>query len=240
VAEQGDTKIVKLHAGALAYQGREPAMGAANSAVLYNTVTTPKGGQYQILLPDGSKVWLNAASSIRFPTIFTDKRSVAITGEVYFEIARDREKPFEVASRSQVIQVVGTSFNVNAYEDEDAVQSTLVDGSIVVKAAGEELRLQRGQQSIVRSGLTLEKTADLSKVMAWKNGYFNFNGSDIRAAMRVIARWYDLEIVYEGQPGNIEIMGEMERSLSLSQVMNVLKNLHVNYRMEGKKIIMMP
>jgi ferric-dicitrate binding protein FerR (iron transport regulator) len=202
---------------------------------------------------------LNAASSIKYPTVFTgSQRIVEIEGEAYFEVVplnlptgRDggggKKLPFIVnvgKGRGASIEVLGTHFNVNAYEDEASIKTTLLEGSVNVKSGGDAQSsaiLKPGQQAVItdNSPLSINHSPDLVQVMAWKNGLFNFNGYDIKAVMREIGRWYDLDIVYEGEPEPEEMMGELQRNLTLSQVMKILQKIQVKYRIEGRKLIIM-
>ena len=249
IATQNGSQV-ELKDGSLAYNKSLQTTGG----VIYNTMRTPRGRQFQLVLPDGTKVWLNAASSIKYPTVFTgDTRTVEIEGEAYFEVMPLTSKgggkkiPFIVnigGSRGAAIEVLGTHFNVNAYEDETSIKTTLLEGSVNVKSAGQVQNaaiLKPGQQAVIadHSPLTINHSPDLVQVMAWKNGLFNFNGYDIKAVMREIGRWYDLDIIYEGEPEPEEMMGELQRNLTLSQVMKILQKIHVKYRIERRKLIVM-
>ncbi|HUP14315.1 MAG TPA: FecR domain-containing protein, partial [Niastella sp.] len=246
IATQNGAKVV-LSDGALSYDQN----GQTTSTIIYNTMRTPRGRQFQLVLPDGTKVWLNAASSIKYPTMFSgNERRVEITGEVYFEVTKNSSMPFKVTipggqganangKMGSEITVLGTHFNVNAYDDEAAVKTTLLEGAVSVKSMAEGRRpeslvfLKPGQQAVMagtNSPLTIHHSPDLSQVMAWKNGLFNFNGYDIKAVMREIGRWYNLDIVYEAEPEPEEVMGELQRNLTLSQVMKILQKIHVKYR----------
>jgi ferric-dicitrate binding protein FerR (iron transport regulator) len=235
LAAQGNTQILKLDAGSLAYNA-----GAASGEILYNTIGTPKGGQYHIVLPDGTKVWLNAASSIRFPTVFTKDRKVTITGEVYMEVAKDKVKPFYVHVGDVDIQVLGTSFNINAYQDENVVSTTLVEGSIRVSALKRTHLLAPGQQAQVGVETRVIDHVDIDKALAWKNGAFCFNDADLKTVMRQLGRWYDVDIVYEGNIPVRKFRGKMGRDLNLSDVLEILKKSKVNFRIEGRKLTVMP
>jgi ferric-dicitrate binding protein FerR (iron transport regulator) len=224
LVKQGGLMLVN-HAGKLKYEG----IGANTE---YNTISTPKGGQYQIELPDGSKAWLNAASSITFPTAFTKDRKVTVTGEVYMEIAKDKTKPFLVSSNEVQIQVLGTSFNVNVYKDEPGAKVTLVEGAVNV----DNTRLKPGQAYV--NGKVM--TTDLQQDLAWKNGAFNLNNKTLPELMRQIARWYDLEIVYEKPVRTGTFEGEMGRDLTLPQCLRALEKMQVSFRLEGKKLIVLP
>ena len=192
------------------------------------------GGQYRLVLPDGTKVWLNAASSITYPASFQDKeRKVSVSGEVYFEVAKNADKPFIVdVDGGAKIEVLGTHFNVNAYANEPAIKISLLEGS--VKSGG--IVLQPGQALI--NGKVI--TTDLERDVAWKNGLFNFNGLDLPTAMRQLARWYSLEVKFEGGVPNKVIRGKMGRDLSLSQVLNILEKMELNFRIEQKTLIVTP
>lgn len=246
IATQNGAKVV-LSNGALSYDQN----GDAAAGIIYNTMHTPKGRQFQLVLPDGTKVWLNAASSITYPTVFSgNERRVEIKGEAYLEVMKNARMPFKVTiPRGGEVKVLGTHFNINAYEDEDAIKTTLLEGSVSVKSAAESfVFLKPGEQAVLaqansprHSGhaLTIHHSPNLEQVMAWKNGLFNFNGYDIKAVMREIGRWYDLDIVYEAEPEPEEVMGELQRNLSLSQVMKILQRIHVKYRIEGRQLIVM-
>ncbi|HEX6426793.1 MAG TPA: FecR domain-containing protein [Niastella sp.] len=256
---------VELKNGSVHYNTNEHTTGG----IIYNTMRTPRGRQFQLVLPDGTKVWLNAASSIKYPTVFTGAtRTVEIEGEAYFEVkplhlptgrdgGRGKKIPFIVnILRGATIEVLGTHFNVNAYEDEASIKTTLLEGSVNVKSDVGSRKsdqssaiLKPGQQAVIAMHspltidhsppLTINHAPDLIQVMAWKNGLFNFNGYDIKAVMREIGRWYDLDVVYEGEPEPEEMMGELQRNLTLSQVMKILQKIHIKYRIEGRKLIVM-
>ena len=241
ILKEGDTKISKLNDGQLVYNTLEekPAQ------VLYNTVTTPRGGQYQLLLADGSKVWLNSASSIRFPVSFSgDTRRVEVSGEAYFEVAKNASMPFkvDVAGKNE-IEVLGTHFNINSYEDEGSIKTALLEGSVKVTSlkTGESKLITPGQQAQVNTdGQIAIKKVDLDKVMAWKNGYFNVDGADTRMVMQLISRWYDVDVVYEGAIPKREFGGDLEKNLKLSQVLKSLEKNDLHFRLEGKKLVVLP
>ncbi|HEY5772023.1 MAG TPA: FecR domain-containing protein, partial [Chitinophagaceae bacterium] len=200
IVTEGDTKISKLNDGQLVYNTLEEKP----TQVLYNTVTTPRGGQYQLLLADGSKVWLNSASSIRFPVFFTgDARRVEVSGEAYFEVAKDASMPFKVdVDGKNEIEVLGTHFNINSYADENSIKTTLLEGSVKVTSlkTGESKLITPGQQGQLNTNGQIEiNKADIDKVMAWKNGYFNFDGADTKTVMQFVSRWYDVDVLYEGE-----------------------------------------
>lgn len=238
---QGAT-AVHQEGGQLRYE-----VQGASTAVLYNTLTTPRGGQFQVRLPDGTRAWLNAASSLRYPTAFKGaERRVEVTGEAYFEVAKNTQMPFVVrAGGMEDIEVLGTSFNINAYTDEPEISTSLIEGVVKVRVNGQEKKLAPGQQVRAdRTGAVVNVVdhADMDQAVAWKNGIFNFNQTDIRAMMRQIGRWYDVEIVYpDGIPSQESFAGEMQRSLSLDKVLKGLENMGVRCRIdEHKRIVVLP
>lgn len=256
IATQNGAKVV-LSNGALSYDQN----GETTNNKIYNTMHTPRGRQFQLVLPDGTKVWLNAASSIKYPTQFTgEERRVEIKGEAYFEVVKNAQMPFIVTvPQGSEVKVLGTHFNINAYDDEPAIKTTLLEGAVKVilpanvkrqaaKDAEYAAVLKPGEQAAIAayspftthpSPLTIDHSPNLEQVMAWKNGLFNFNGYNIKAVMREIGRWYDLDIVYEAEPEPEEVMGELQRNLTLSQVMKILQKINVKYRIEGKQLIVM-
>jgi transmembrane sensor len=244
VAQQGNTKIIKLDNGQLAYQTPLSGRRGVGGEALYNTIATPKGGQYQIVLPDGSKVWLNAASSIKFPAAFTGStRQVEIAGEVYMEIAKNAKQPFIVKTNGTEVQVLGTSFNINAYSDEEAIKTTLIEGSVKVVKENSEAILKPGEQAVISNSAAskIQKIlVETDEVLAWKNGDFDFGHSDIRSIMRQLSRWYDIDVVYEGQMPERSFSGSMQRNMNLSAALRVLERSNIHFRMEGKKLIVMP
>jgi transmembrane sensor len=237
LATQGNTTIHKINNGQLSYS---TASGKAD-AIAYNTLSTPRGGQYQLSLPDGTKVWLNAASSITYPTVFNEQdRTVNITGEAYFEVAKDPAKPFRVKVNDLAVQVLGTHFNVNSYEDEGAVTTTLLEGKVKLTRGKENIFLQPGQQGKGLQQLTIVNGADVNEVMAWKNGLFSFNGASIQAVMRQLSRWYDIEVSYEGTIPTETFSGEIGRGLTLKEVLEGLTETRIHFRIEGRRLVLMP
>jgi transmembrane sensor len=262
VAQEGNTKVVKLKNGQLMYAKADDQSAVANAPMVYNTLSTPKGGQYNIELPDGTKVWLNAASSITYPTAFDAKeRKVQVTGEAYFEVAHNAQKPFIVnVNNKEEVTVLGTHFNINAYEDENAIHTTLLQGSVKVgsrqwavgsgeKAEGKGQKAEKEQSVILKPGeqVSLSHTSQLSqpipvqtdRVMAWKNGVFHFENADIKTVMRQVSRWYDVDVVYKRSLDNDDpLFFEVTRNTNLSDVLRVL-NLAggARYTIEDKKVI---
>jgi transmembrane sensor len=247
LTSQGRTKIMKTGGGQIVYVPD----AAGSAAVLMNTMHVPRGGQYQLTLPDGTRVWLNSASSITYPTAFNgSERSVTISGEAYFEVAKKVNSPFHVRIGDQAeILVLGTSFNVNAYEDETDIRATLLDGKIKVEQQQRSMVLTPGQQARLNIGLPATASnpairvidhADIDKVMAWKNGYFNFEDMRFGEAMRQLARWYDIDVVYEKGIPDIPLGGETSRNLKLSDLLKGLAGAGVKYRLEqGRRLIIL-
>lgn len=250
LARQGATRVMKLTNGQVTYNAH-PSSGS--SSVSYNTISTPRGGQYQVVLPDGSKVWLNAASSLKFPTVFAgEERLVELTGEAFFQVAKNAAKPFKVAvtpvsggggGDPMIIEVLGTEFNVMAYSDEDDRRTTLIDGAVKVAVNNEQVVLRPGQQGRVMnstSSLNVVSNVNTDKVMAWKTGYFYFQNEDIQSVMRVISRWYDVSIQYEGKITEDKFSGTMRMNNNISELLTLLEMGSVHYRIEGRKIIVLP
>lgn len=237
VAYQGNSKILKTDSGRLEYTA-----GAAHTeaAAVFNTISTPRGGQYAVVLADGSKVWLNAASSLRFPTSFTGRtREVTLTGEGYFEIAPDKEKPFSVRVGSARIEVLGTHFNVMAYDAGNDIETTLLEGAVKMRYADKAAILKPGQQAVLNTGKgTIRVEAgNIDGAIAWKNGLFQFDNSNLETIMKQIARWYDVEVVYEDETPSRRFTGKMSRNVSLQHVLKVLELSKVNFKLDGRKII---
>jgi hypothetical protein len=239
LTQQGVASVVKLDSGKLAYVA--PANDPGE--VYYNMLKTPRGGQFQLVLPDSSKVWLSAASSIRYPTVFTGhERSVEITGEAYFEVTKKKDRPFVVKAGPTTTLVLGTSFNINAYEDEKDLKITLVDGAVKVIAEDGDRELRPGQQALLRDagGSLVVQEADVYQAIAWKNGQFDFDRTDLPAIMRQISRWYDVDINYQSTNDTTRFGGGISRQLTLSNVLRLLDKSGVHTRLEGKKIIVLP
>lgn len=215
----------------------------SSTAVAYNTLTTPKGRQFQLELPDGSKVWLNAASSITYPARFTGKeRHVTINGEAYFEVAKNAALPFKVTTGKVTVEVLGTHFNINAYDDEASINTTLLEGSVKINTQEIIQLLQPGQQAQVRqNAIQLVKNADVDQAVAWKNGVFSFAHAGLPAVMRQLSRWYNVEVVYAGAVPVREFTGDIGRTLTWEQVLRILAKNKINFRMENsKRIVILP
>jgi transmembrane sensor len=241
IARQGNTKVIKLDSGQLAF-APEINNGTRPEEINYNTISTPRAAQYQLVLSDGTKVWLNAASSLRFPTNFKgDVRSVELTGEGYFEVAKNKEKPFVVRTAGQEVKVLGTHFNIMAYDDEESIQTTLLEGLVVVSHNNHSETLKPGKQSRLNrdNNSLIVVDANTNQAVAWKNGYFYFDRSDVKSIMRQVSRWYDLDIVYESPAPDMKFSGKIERNLPLSGISHLLESGQIHFRIEGKKCILM-
>jgi hypothetical protein len=244
LAQQGNIIIHKTIDGLVVYSAIVDAKqtNKANAVIAYNTISTPRGGQYQVILPDGSHVWLNAASSIKYPTAFAGKiREVEITGEAYFEVAHNAAKPFRVITNSQIVQVLGTHFNINSYDNEEAIKTTLLEGSVRIMAKNNIRVLKPGEQAKLSSDGDLKVAeANLTETVAWKNGLFYFENSSLQNVMRQLARWYEVEIEYEGKIPDRTFTGKIQRNVNLSEVLEILKFTKVTLKIEGKKIVVIP
>ena len=244
VATQNGAQV-KLQGGTLAYEATGPATGE----VAYNTMSTPKGRQFQVTLPDGTKVWLNAASSISYPTAFTrNERQVILTGEAYFEVAHNSNMPFKINVNGKAeVEVLGTHFNVNAYDNETTINTTLLEGSVRVELNADmpAITLKPGQQAQVgevgkQSIAKVINDADIDKVMSWKNGLFNFEGASLAEIMRQLERWYDIEVAYEKGIPDVEFEGKMTRDVPLKDLLKMLERSAIHFRIEGRKLIVLP
>jgi ferric-dicitrate binding protein FerR (iron transport regulator) len=239
LASQGNTKVLKSGDGRLTYQA------TAGSSVAWNTISTPRGGQYQLILPDGTHVWLNAVSSLRFPTAFTgDSRQVELTGEAYFEVApysragEHGKLPFLVLAGETKVEVLGTHFNVNAYADEKALHTTLLEGSVKIIHGSAAQLLHPGQQAILdkaTDALSVQP-ADTVQAVAWKNGYFELDNTDLPTIMRQIARWYDVNIQYQDTGATARFGGGISRKLNLSDALHLMESSGLHFRVEGRNL----
>ena len=241
IAEQGGIQISKAADGSIIYAMPEIAENSSGN-ILFNTIETPKGGKYQIILPDGSKVWLNSVSSLRFPAIFNGKeRKVELSGEAYFEVVKNTTQPFIVKTHDMNVFVTGTQFNVMAYTDENYSATTLVEGSVHVSNHNSNMVLKPGEQVVANEGANLRKRiTDVEQNIAWKNGLFQFNDSDIRTVMNQISRWYDVSIEYQGEVPEKYFGGYISRDSQLSQVLKMLELSGVQFKLEENKLIVLP
>src|SRR5690606_22892486 len=245
IAESERMKVNKTADGLIVYNLTKSSQSKGKSP-RYNVITTPRGGQFQIILSDGTKVWLNAASTLRYPENFeSDRRNVELLGEAYFEVSNQKSDlgkttPFLVHTALQTVEVLGTHFNINSYQDEGVEKTSLLEGSVKVTINSSESKkavvLKPNQQSTL-NGLTLDVSAiDSDEIVAWKNGYFSFEGANIEEVMRQLSRWYDVDIVYEGNIPEGKFTGKVYRNMNLSKVLDILYYAKVNFRIEGKKM----
>lgn len=238
LAQQSGVIIRKSADGKLIYRIQDNLAPA--NAPSYNTIEAPRGGQWQIILPDGSKVYLNALSSLTFPTKFANnERRVELKGEGYFEVAHDKKAPFRVITAQQQVEVLGTHFNIMAYPEDKLSKTTLLSGSVKVTQAKNTSLLQPGQQAQVSiAGIKITNQIDLDDVIAWKNGYFKFN-ENLETIMTKIARWYDVEVIYERKPDpNFRYQGEISREKSIRELLDMLTYIgNVRFEIEGRRIV---
>lgn len=241
LSKLGKTSIHKIAEGQIAYGNKT----ANNDVVEYHTMTIPKGGKYNLILADGTKVCLNAASSIRFPTAFTGKeRNVELSGEAYFEVAKHKDKPFNVRINGINVQVLGTHFNISAYKDDDFVNTTLIEGLIRINKGSSSTLLKPGYQAIIEEKsdhITLSK-ADVNAAMAWKNGYFVFSHEDITTVMKKISRWYDIDVEYHQTKikTNQWFSGTFDRSKSIEELLGYLEKLGAaSFTKSGRRVVVM-
>lgn len=240
LALQGNVQLMKLSNGQIAYTHER---GEVSTKMEYNTLSNPRGSKViHVVLSDGSKVWLDVASSITYPVSFTGKeRKVSITGEAYFEVAHDAMKPFYVNHRDMNIRVLGTHFNVNAFEDEGTdIKVTLLKGKVEVNNQISKETLKPGQQAIVNNKIKIFNDVDLDEVMGWKNGYFEFNNSDLTNVLSQVSRWYNVDVVYKGYNKPRQFMGEIQRDLNLSEILKILAKNGIQFQIEGNKLIVLP
>ena len=238
IASQSGITVTKTTDGQLVYKVVDN--GEAQSLSETNTITTPNGGNYQVSLPDGTMVILNAASSLTFPTSFRGiERSVSLEGEAYFEVTKNAEMPFKVKSGRQVVEVLGTHFDINAYDDEPVIKTTLLEGSVKVNYNNASALIKPGQQTIIALNDAKKidvRDADLEKELAWKNGAFSFENDDLQSVMRQIARWYDAEVVYEGDFPDDKFFGGIPKSSKLSGVAKILELNNIHLKISGRTI----
>lgn len=233
IAQQAGISIHKNAKGLLVYTIASPAAGSAGE----NTISTPRGGQYEVVLPDGTKVMLNAASSLTYPVVFGAERKVTLTGEAYFEVAKDKAHPFRVSSAGQIVTVLGTHFNINAYIDEAAVKTTLLEGSVEVAEGTAKERIAPGEQAVMQGADLSKHAVDVDKEVAWKNGLFSFDGDDLKTILRQVSRWYNVEIVYDGAVSTEKFYGEIPRASKLADVLRILELNNVHFIIEGRRLL---
>ena len=240
LANEGSARVHKTRDGQLVYETDNNDDG---SAAPMNTVSTPRGGQYQLVLDDGSKVWLNSASSLSFPAVFKGKtREVEITGEAYFEVAKNANMPFRVKVNNTVVEVLGTHFNIMAYNDETVMKTTLLEGSVKISNSQNFSMLKPGQQAQLNQNgpIKVIDNPDADDAVAWKDGIFQFRDAGIETIMRQAARWYDVQVSFAGKMPVKEFTGRISRNVKASELMGMLKYMGINYRIEDKHITVLP
>ena len=211
--------------------------------MVYNTLVTPRAGQFKLILPDGTQVWLNNASSLRYPSSFTGAtRTVELTGEGYFEVARSSTQLFEVKTGGLSVKVLGTGFNISAYPDEPDIRTTLVQGKIKVESKEKTAVLHPGQQVVATEdgGWTMLKSVNTEEVTDWRFGLFNFDNADLHSVLRQLARWYDVDVEFRGTVPDKRVQGQMHRDLTLNQVLEILKDKDIQFILQGRKLIVTP
>lgn len=241
--EDQDEVTIKMDAnGVITYVINPDADTSKENGNLFNTLSTPTGGQYNIVLADGTKVFLNAVSSIKYPTQFNgDQRVVELEGEAYFEVAKDKSKPFIVKSDKQTIEVLGTHFNVHAYNNEAAVKTTLLEGSVAVSSKNQKAILKPGQQSNISDNAKIAiREVDTEAAIAWKNGRFKFDNADLKSVMKQLERWYGIKVEYRGDVSDVRFNGGTFRNKNLSEVLKVLELSNIKFKVEGKTITVYP
>ena len=233
LAKQGNSDVVKAGDGQVEYR-----KGEAGGAIGYNVISTPRGGQYQAVLPDGSRVWLDAGSSIRFPTAFTgETREVTLTGQGYFETAKDPVHPFVVTAGKVQVRVLGTSFNIMNYDDEQAIKASLITGSVAVTANGQRVVLKPEHQlSMDETGAVKIGKVDPGNVLAWKNGFLEFDGADIATVMRAVSRWWDVDVRYEAGSDKHSFTGQLSRDLDANDALKILTASGYRFKTSGKTV----
>ncbi|MGF7078882.1 FecR family protein [Mucilaginibacter sp. UYCu711] len=238
LANQSGIQIIKTGSGQITYQPTAEPTGATETQT--NNISTPKGGQWQLTLPDGSKVWLNSASVLTYPSTFKDQkeRTVQLSGEAYFEVAKDKLHPFIVKTDQQSVTVLGTHFNINSYPDEPAVKTTLAEGRVKVSTrTGDTKFLIPGQQAVLEKDALHVKEADIEEALAWKNGYFRFNDESIQSIMRKLSRWYNIDVQYVPDVSKDGLNGKISRFKNISQVLKALEATQtVHFKVEGRRV----
>lgn len=253
LSKQGEVKINKTQDGQLVYEASNLLI-ADQTPLTFNTLSTPRGGQYQVILPDGSKVWLNAASTLRYPTVFNNKeRVVELTGEAYFEIASSRNStkvPFHVKANNMNVEVLGTHFNVNAYKDENYMNTTLLEGAVKVSQGAEQCLLKPGQRAEVANEelfpirpfrkIHVTDDANVDEATAWKNGYFYFKSLHIENIMNQLSRWYNVNVIYQSTKPKGSYSGKVNRNTHISEVLAMLEVSGIRTRLNGNNIVVLP
>ncbi len=240
LANVGGNKIVKRTQGQIVYDAKSTS---PETEIGYNTLTTPRGGEYQVVLPDGTKVWLNAASSITYPTQFSgNERRVKLTGEAYFEVAKNKAKPFYVSMNDVQVRVLGTHFNISAYGDDDAITTTLLEGSVQVSKNKSVSIIKPGQQAVVNHTADNIQVSDanIEDAMAWKNGYFIFNNDNITGIMKKVSRWYNVDVYYAADLNDQQFGGSYYRSKNINELLEYLEMIgKIHFKIQERRITVM-
>ncbi|WP_316817404.1 FecR family protein [Pedobacter nyackensis] len=238
LAEQSGVIITKTKDGQLVYQFKDTESTGKGLVSQFNVISTPNGGQYQINLPDGTKVWLNAATSLKFPVTFSNlnERKVELSGEAYFEVFKDKKKPFKVSSVNQEVEVLGTHFNVNTYKNESSSKTTLLEGSVQLHSAAADTKLKPGEQAVLQGAAIEVNKVNTADVIAWKNGNFLFNDESLIAIMKQLERWYDVKVDYSTIP-ETHYDGFISKNVNLSEVLRRLEVTgNLKFKIENKTI----
>jgi len=245
IANAGKTRVLKNNKAQLIYEhpSAQAPLTADNHEPVYNILSTPKGGVFQVVLPDGTKVWLNSASSLKFPTEFIgNERRVTLTGEAYFEVAKNKDKPFLVDINSVQVKVLGTHFNIAAYQDDNDITTTLLEGAVQVKNNNQLSAIKPGEEAVVNNSTNVIRVrpANLERAMAWKNGYFIFSDEDIRNIMKKISRWYNVEVEYRDEFANVRFGGTFYRYKSIDELLSYMQEVgKIHFKVEGRRITVM-
>jgi len=250
LAEEAGVNITKTADGQLIYEIKEASEGKSEDSEItpaFNIISTARGEEYQVVLPDGSKIWLNAESSLKYPTSFKSKadRKVELTGEAYFEIAKDKAHPFKVKTKDQEVEVLGTHFNINSYVENGGAKTTLLEGSVKISPLGNgqhvlserSILLQPGEQSVQQGGSINVVQANLEQAVSWKDGWFYYKSTSLENVLREAARWYNLEVVYQGHIPADRFTGKVPRNASLGKFIKVLELSDIKFRIEGRKML---
>ncbi|HVW97213.1 MAG TPA: FecR domain-containing protein [Mucilaginibacter sp.] len=243
IAQTGAGTVLKTGSGQIIYQGLSSGSAQARTDIGYNTLSTPRGGEYQVVLPDGTKVWLDAASSISYPVVFAgNERRVKLTGQAYFEVAKNRAKPFYVDMSGVQVKVLGTHFNISAYDDDNKITTTLLEGSVQITKNNSMSLLKPGQQAVINdsSDRIAVSEANIEDVMAWKNGYFIFDDDNISGIMRKVSRWYDVSVEYRGNYDDQQFGGTFYRSKGITELLNHLEKISkLHFKVSGRRVTVM-
>lgn len=242
IAREAGASVSKTDIGKLDYQAAANEAGTKGE-LQYNTLTVPRGEQYEMTLPDGSHVWLNSESSLKFPVTFkADERVVELSGEAYFEVKHNNHQPFRVMANDQTVEVLGTHFNIEAYRDDARTITTLTQGLVRVTRGTDKTIIKPGQLAISKPGEALTvKTANIEETLAWRNGLFSFNDDRVEDMMKEIARSYDVEIAYQGNVKDIKFWGTFPRSKGLGALLKNLEQTHtIHFKLTGRRVLVMP